>query len=214
MGCGPSEATRLLPLAATRLSETHPELRLTVLYGLNEALMPWVRQGEIDLALSSVPGTASDPDLVHERLLTDSATVVARSGHPLAGRRAVKVTELVDRQWVLARRHELERKALDELFLANALKPPEATIETTSTVLMKSVVMHSDFLTFLPRELIYWEERVGDLAALRVAGEPGWSRAVGITLRKGGSLSPAGQALIEALRKSATEIASRGLRRR
>ena len=32
------------------------------------------------------------------------------------------------------------------------LQPPEAAVETTSTVLMKSLVMQSDILTFIPRK--------------------------------------------------------------
>ena len=55
IGCGPSEATRLLPETLAVLSRRHPELRVTVLYGLNETLMPMVKKGEIEFALSSVP---------------------------------------------------------------------------------------------------------------------------------------------------------------
>src|SRR5882724_10173260 len=36
IGCGPSEATRLLPTALQLLRATHPELRVFVEYGLNE----------------------------------------------------------------------------------------------------------------------------------------------------------------------------------
>jgi DNA-binding transcriptional LysR family regulator len=58
-----------------------------VLCGLNESLMPLVKQGEIDFALSSVPRRAQDPDLLHETLFTECAVVVARADHPLARRR-------------------------------------------------------------------------------------------------------------------------------
>ncbi|MEO7403813.1 MAG: LysR family transcriptional regulator, partial [Burkholderiales bacterium] len=134
IGCGPTEATRLLPLAAQALTARAPGIKLTVLYGLNEALMPWVRSGEIEFALSSVPSTASDPGLAHETLYVESAAVIARAQHPLAERRKVTARDLVGYSWCLARRHELERRALDELFLTNELRPPVAAIETTSTV--------------------------------------------------------------------------------
>jgi DNA-binding transcriptional LysR family regulator len=78
VGCGPTEANRLLPLALMAWQQSHPELKVTVLYGLNESLMPWVKQGEVDFALSSVPARASDADLVHETLFTETAVVVAR----------------------------------------------------------------------------------------------------------------------------------------
>ncbi len=199
LGCGPAEATRVLPRALLLLMKTHPDLKVTVLYGLNETLMPWVKQGEVDFALSSVPGRPADADLAHEQLMTESGAVVVRAAHPLARRRSVTLAELVPQRWVLARRRELERLALDDLFAAHQLPPPEAMVETTSTVLMKSLVMQSDLLTFIPRELMYWEERAGQLTALKVTGID-WVRAVGITRRRRGSMSPASRLLIEALK--------------
>jgi DNA-binding transcriptional LysR family regulator len=199
IGCGPTEANRLLPQAIARLAKTHPDLRLTVLYGLNEALMPWVKQGEVDFALSSVPMQATDAELVHERLFIESGAVVARVGHPLAKKRNLSMAELARYPWVLPRRREMERRALDDLFVAHGLQVPDAAIETTSTVLMKSMLMQSDFLTFLPRELIYWELEAGQLTTLPLSG-PTWTRAVGITRRNRGSLSVASKVLIEALK--------------
>lgn len=199
VGCGPSEATRLLPLALEALHARDPGLRTTVLYGLNEALMPMVRLGEVDFALSSVPRTASDPELQHETLHTDSAVVVAHADHPLAARRSVTPAELAGQRWVLSRRNELERRALDDLFLQAGLKAIGAEIETTSAVLMKTVVLQGRHLSFLPREMIYWEERAGLLRPVAVAG-PQWARAVGITRRRRGRISEGAAALVAALR--------------
>ncbi len=205
MGCGPSEATRLLPRALEALRRAHPRVRVTVLYGLNEALMPMVKEGEIELALSSVPRTATDPQLVHDTLLSDSACVVARAGHPLAERRSVRPAELAKWPFVLARRRELERRAFDELFLDAGLRPIEAAVETTSVVLMKAMALESDHLTFLPRELIHWEAQAGLLRALPVTGAK-WSRAVGVTRLRRRPASAAVQALAGCLRASADAL--------
>ena len=199
MGCGPTEATRLLPLALQALAKDQPEIQVTVLYGLNEALMPWVKQGEVDFALSSVPTRTTDPDLSHERLLTETATVVARAGHPLAQHKVVTPDMLTPYPWILPRKRELERLAFDDYFVAQGLEPPTAQVETTSTVLMKSMVMQSDALTFIPAELIYWEVRAGQLQALQASGNQ-WARQVGITRRIKGSMSPASQRLLAAVK--------------
>src|SRR5882757_953046 len=87
IGCGPSEATRLLPQALGRLRDAAPGIRVTILYGLNEALMPMVKHGEVDFALSSIPARCPDPDLRQLRLHEDRAAVIARRGHPLINRR-------------------------------------------------------------------------------------------------------------------------------
>ena len=124
-----------------------------VLYGLNEARMPWVKNGEIDFALSSVPARATDPELAHEQMFSETGVVAARAAHPLTRRRNVTPADQARQRWILPRRRELERLAFDDLFPAHHLPAPEAAIETTSTVLMKSVVMQSDRPTFIPRAL-------------------------------------------------------------
>jgi DNA-binding transcriptional LysR family regulator len=111
---------------------------------------------------------------------------------------------LAQQQWVLPRQRELERQAFDDFFRSHALNPPAAQIETTSTVLMKSMVMQSDALTFVPRELIYWEERARQLRALPVAGVE-WVRPVGMTRRRQGALSPASRFVMECLRSVAAQ---------
>jgi DNA-binding transcriptional LysR family regulator len=206
IGCGPSEATRLLPTALSRLRNSSPGIRVTIQYGLNAALMPMVKHGEVDFALSSIPARCPDPDLKQLRLHEDRAAVIARQGHPLVGRREpLTAADLLDQHWILATKLELERLAFDQVFLEAGLAPPEDAIETTSAVLMKTLVMQSDFLTFLPRELIYWEERAGFLAPLSLVG-PAWHRNVGVTMRARAGLNPAAQALIKTLQEVGKEF--------
>jgi DNA-binding transcriptional LysR family regulator len=206
VGCGPSEATRLLPIALNRLRARASGISVTVLYGLNEALMPMLKHGDVDFALSSIPARSSDPDLRLVRLHEDRAAVIVRNGHPLTTRRGpLNASHLVDQEWVLARAPELERRALNDLFTEAGLEPPRVSLETTSAVLMKTMVIQSDLLTFLPRELIHWEERAGLLTALKLA-VPSWHRIVGLTLRARAGVSPAAQALMDVLREVGGEF--------
>jgi DNA-binding transcriptional LysR family regulator len=208
IGCGPSEATRLLPHALTLLRQAQPALRVFVEYGLNEKLMPLVRLGEVDCALSSVPRSTAHDGLRHEPLHVDQATVVARADHPLATRASVGAAELARYPWVLARRWELERKALDDLFAQAGIEAPTAQVETTSAILMKTLLLGDDYLTFVPREMIWWEEQAGLLKPLRGVRSP-WERQVGLTLRRDQPPSPALQALLDALRQAVRRLGAR-----
>jgi DNA-binding transcriptional LysR family regulator len=208
IGCGPSEASRLLPLALNRWRSVVPGVRLFVEYGLNEALMPMVRRGEVAFALSSIPRSAAHPELQHEPLHVDTAVIVARVGHPLAKRRSLSAKDLAAYPWVLARRWELERKALDELFAQSGLEPIQAQVETTSAVLMKSLLLHSDFLTFVPHEMVFWEEGANLLRPLKGVGSM-WQRHVGITTRRDAVLPPQAQRLVQLLRETAQKFSRR-----
>jgi hypothetical protein len=64
---------------------------------------------------------------------------------------------------------------------------------------MKSLVLQSDALTFIPQELIHWEAQAGQLMALPVAGTD-WARRVGITRRRSGSRSAACTSLLASLK--------------
>ena len=206
IGCGPSESSRLLPMALVLLRGSHPEIRTIVEYGLNESLMPLVANGDIAFALSSVPRDSLNPALKQQPLFADTAVVVARVGHPLARRRNFSVAELSAYPWVLARRQELERNALDQMFTEAGVDVVEPAIETTSGSLMKAVVMQSDFLTFVPREMIYWEERARMLRPLN-AVHSGWRRQVGITTRRGTELPAPARLIVACLREAAVALA-------
>src|SRR5580765_1292206 len=207
IGCGPAESARLLPIALTRLRRTNPNVRVVVEYGLNESLMPLVASGALAFALSSVPSQSAHADLEHQALFVDSAVVVARSGHPLVRRRSLTAADLAPWPWVLARRRELERNALDQLFTDAGLPPIVPEVETTSASLMKTVVAQSDFLTFVPREMIHWEEKTGLLRPLK-AIHSAWARHVGLTFRRGVALPDAAALLADSLRAAAAGFAA------
>jgi hypothetical protein len=80
-------------------------------------------------------------------------------------------------------------------------------VETTSASLMKTIVAQSDFLTFVPREMIHWEEKAGLLRPLK-AIHSAWARHVGLTLRRGVALPDAAALLADSLRAAAAGFAA------
>ena len=206
IGCGPAEATRLLPLAIERLHVRAPGVRVTVLYGLNAALLPMVMHGDVDFALSSVPSRGRGSDLRQILLHEDRGVVIASPDHPLVRRgRAASLGEIASERWVLALDEELERRALDEAFTVNGMDVLAPAVETTSAVLMKTLVQQSRSLSYVPRELVHWDVERGLLAILNVVGIE-WRRLVGVTHRARSNLSPAAEAALDSLRFVAARI--------
>jgi DNA-binding transcriptional LysR family regulator len=204
IGCGASAATALIPLALSRLARKRPDVRFHVLYGLNQSLLPWVRDGEIEFSLSFAPTFSGDSDLLYEPLYKEVGCIVARAGHPLAGARNVSAAKLATCKWILSQGLPLDRLWFQNVFLSRGISPPEITVETDSTVLMTSLVATDDFVTILPRSLIFWEEKHGSLIELKTE-VPKWSGSIGITRRRRGILSPASSALIEEIKAVAAE---------
>jgi DNA-binding transcriptional LysR family regulator len=200
IGSGPTEAADLVPIALDLLSRKSPQATIGVEHGLNEWLMPAVRHGDIEFAVSSVPLVAADPEIEHEILHDDYGFAAARAGHPLTRKKNLRLSDLLGYDWILARRNEIERRSLDDAFLADGLPPPRPSVETTSTTLMKAMISNSDFLTFMPAQLVKWDIRAGRIAKLDIE-LPGAIRHVGITRRRDAVLSPLAAALQDVLRE-------------
>jgi len=208
IGCGASAATALIPVALSRFAKKRPDVKFNVLYGLNRSLLPWVRSGDIEFALSFAPTFSGDSDLIYEPLYNEIGCIVARKDHPLAGTRSVSTARLAGCKWVLSQSLPLDRLWFQNIFLSRGIDPPDVTVETDSTVLMQSLVASSDFVTILPRDLLSQGAEQGLVVELKTE-VPRWSGSVGITRRRRGALSPAGAAFRDEIK----DIVAEGLPR-
>ncbi len=152
IGIGPSLARNIMPAATTALARRQPDIALTVIEGLVDDLLPQLRRGELDLMVGAWPRIA-DPMFTTEVVLTDRLEVVARAGHPLAGR-PVRRQELLDYPWALPPASQKWRQALDELFMERGLEPPRPRIVSSSAGYLQALIRQSDHLSFLPRQLL------------------------------------------------------------
>ena len=78
-------------------------------------------------------------------------------------------------------------------------------IETNSVSHIMAVLRYSDLLSFMPKQLIEFSGAAGDLVPLDLP-QAVWHRAVGLSYRRRGFMSPASTALIEELRRISREV--------
>lgn len=211
IGAAPSIVGGVLYQAALALLAERPGLRLHVIEGIEGTLLQALLRGEIDVAIAGGMRRIRDYPVTTELLYTDRVVVVCRPGHPLTrNRRRPALADLLRFPWALTDRDNVMWRRLSEFFYDAGLDPPEAAIETTSANFMKAVAAHSDFLTYLPRQLIRSEEAEGRLRPLS-AELAVWVRQVVLMRRREGSLSPATQSFLRDLRRAA-EALGRALR--
>jgi DNA-binding transcriptional LysR family regulator len=99
----PSAGATLMPLAVAIFRQGHPDVTLTLAEGEPEEIAPRVRAGEFDLALLfKFPGVTEQLDggLRTVPLLEDPMHVALPVEHPLAGKRALRLADLRDEDWV------------------------------------------------------------------------------------------------------------------
>ncbi|MFC9295440.1 LysR family transcriptional regulator [Streptomyces sp. NPDC057011] len=91
-------AVGMLPVIAARWRALHPGVSLVVReYGSNEALEEQLERGVADLAVGPEPKEWTGPVL---RVGREELVLVVPFDDPLAGRGAVRLAELADRDWV------------------------------------------------------------------------------------------------------------------
>ncbi|MDB6012908.1 MAG: hypothetical protein JWL65_5158 [Gammaproteobacteria bacterium] len=74
---------RVIPAASAKLSEGRYSVRLTVMSGVAEELVPALQLGELDFAIAPLDAIVGKPDLVGETLFYDRCGLFVDANHPL-----------------------------------------------------------------------------------------------------------------------------------
>ena len=99
----PSAGSTIMPLAVAMFRQGHPGIELSLAEGEPEEIAPRIRGGELDLALLfEFPGVRERPGtgLRTVSLLEDPLDVALPADHRLAAKRAVRLSDLSEEDWV------------------------------------------------------------------------------------------------------------------
>ncbi len=158
-----------------RVGRELPGVQLAVGEGYYEDLVAKLRLGQIDFALSNLPPVAVEAGLVAEPLIQLEPRVVSGLKHPLARRRRLRVSDLVDARWVIVDRpHSLQ--SFRQLFLDHGVSAPPVTV-TDSLGLIRSLVVRGSHVSLIVEPVVHRELRRGTVKILQVQTPPLTRRA-------------------------------------
>ncbi|MGE5146604.1 MAG: LysR substrate-binding domain-containing protein, partial [Candidatus Eiseniibacteriota bacterium] len=124
--------------------------------------------------------------------------------HPLARRRRLALSDLLDQQWVLPPGTVRPRRQLENAFRRQGLEPPTTGVETASPLILRTLLLESDRISVIARQALAVEVELGLIKLLPV--DLGATiRPIGIVMRAGASPSPATGMLIEHLKAAVAE---------
>lgn len=184
LGSLPLARSFILPKVINDLGVIRPDVRIRVRDGSYGDLLHALRHGEIDLLIGALRSPLPADDIEQEPLHMDRLAIVARAGHPLAGRKSLDAGTLAQFSWVTPSPDIPTRKHFDALFGAARVQAPERLIETSSLILVRGLLLGSDRLTIISRHQIAKELEDGILAELDFP-LVGSEREIGITTRTG-----------------------------
>ena len=205
IGAMPLSRARVLPRALARFHAAHPEAEIVIVEGSHGELAESLRDGSIDFMVGAMRDPAPGPDMVQRPLFEDAVIILARAGHPLAQSVTNATLDGLARYpWILPAPGAPLRDRFEEMFRAAGRTPPPVPIECGSVMIIREILMQTDFLTLLSPDQVSVEREAGWLDSL---GDPpgGFSRAIGLTTRAQWRPAPAQAAFITELDRAAAE---------
>jgi LysR family transcriptional regulator of gallate degradation len=201
----------LLPRALDRLLRRHPQLQITVVDGTYEALLQQLRCAEVDMIVGALRPQPAPADVTQQLLFNDRLAVIARRQHACLGRgRPLSLAELAREPWIVPLPGTPARAVFERVFDAEGLASPQAQLQVNSPSVVRSLLLETDRIALLSPWQVDAELRSGQLVALPLALRAA-SRAIGVSTRRDGHLSPGALALLVELRAVAEQLASPAL---
>lgn len=216
IGAMPLSRARVLPMALARFNAAHPEVEIIIAEGSYGELAEPLRDGSIDFMIGAMREPLPAPDLEQRALFGDRVIAIARAGHPLAGAALAAgpagddepelpaLAVLARYPWIVPSSGAPLRAGFEAMFQSAGLTPPIVPIECGSVMIIREILMQTDFLTLLSPDQVAVERQAGWLVSL---GEPPGqlARTIGITTRAQWRPGPAQAAFIAQLDRAAAE---------
>ncbi len=194
--------TTVVPNVVQRISQLHPGLEVEIKDVLSAQLDQLIVRGEADLGIGPRP---ADSHLAFERLGRDDFVAALPTGHPLAGREAISLRELLAYPIVTTTRNTSARMVIERAShqLHQTLQPRFELMYHFSVGRMVEAGLG---VTALPRSA------VPGLASQRIVTvdiKPRITRDLGLITRRGYQFSPAAQAFAAVLKAEFAKPAER-----
>jgi DNA-binding transcriptional LysR family regulator len=164
----------------------HPAISMNIDIANRAGLVSHLDANEVDLVIMGKP--PDKMDLESEGFMANPLVVIAPPAHPLASRKKIPLTELMENEFVVRERGSGTRNAMERFFTAHRVELL-ASIETASNDSIKHAVAAGLGLGILSLHMIELELAAKRLVVLDVEHFP-IMRHWYVVYRKGKRLSP------------------------
>ncbi len=200
VGSMPLARHAILPAAINALAGELPDVRVSVVAAPYAELLHGLRHGELDLLIGALRDPIPMDDVEQETLFHDTLSIVARTGHPLTAKKCLEVDDLAAYPWIVPERGIPTRDHFEALMQGKSCAG--GLLESSSIVLIISLLLESDRLTLISRQQIRREQAQGLVTTLPY-DMSNTRRPIGLTTRRDWRPTATQIRFIELLRKSA-----------
>lgn len=199
IGVPVSAACELVADSISKLLEVRRNVQVTLVEDYNIRLVPALKRGDIDVIAGRLPSVGQE-DIDFEHLYDEPLVVVVRKEHPLANKKKIKKSELLEHKWMLPLRDSIMYMEIEDYFKREDLPMPRTSIFSLSHVGSLKLIRATDLIGIYPYESVRERIEGGTLIQLNTDLSPEPSK-IGYTVRQQGFMSPAAEAFIEIFRE-------------
>jgi DNA-binding transcriptional LysR family regulator len=214
IGASPSNSELLLPQACSTLLMEAPKVTFDVAVLDNNALLPALRKGELDIAITHTQQLIQ-PGVTQEVFREDEFVVYCASAHRLAKRKAVTLEDLANERWAISAAGAARDRpasgsllSLQRVFEERGLPAPRITLVSDLVMFKLRAVAASDLVGVTVKANVQAVSSELGLKILPVKGLD-WIRPVAVAYRKDAYLPAAGRRFIEILKAAASTRSKR-----
>lgn len=143
-------AMTLLPPALARISESCPDLRVSLTVDGSDVLLEQLAQNKIDLMIGRLFARHDKRHLHYQPVAEEQICAIARPGHPLLSMEMPQLPDLARASWVVPPEGSILRHRFELMFQSAGLEVPRRMIGTAALVLLPRLLQESDHLAVVP----------------------------------------------------------------
>jgi LysR family pca operon transcriptional activator len=170
IGALPVAAAGVLPGTLRLLRDRHPDLRVRLVQGTTEQLLPALSAGEVDIVIGQLYPPAAPDGFEREPMWDEPVAVLVRAGHPLLGQAAVGAAvgaaDLAAFDLVIPTLGQRIGRDIDRALAAIGLTPPAGTLRVSSVIVIREMLLAGDAVTLIPRLMLRGDIERGIIAEL------------------------------------------------
>ena len=166
VGVVSSVAPNLMSGTIELFKRSTPQANVSVSEGHFVELLPQLEAGALDLVIARVWQPQELAGIDQMALFSEPIVVVAGHNHPLSQGGDVTWTDVTTYPWILPQPGSVARQAVDALFAANGLWPPNNTIASLSIALNLELLRAMPALGLLPQRLAQAQAARGETVIL------------------------------------------------
>ena len=190
IGAGTIPGTYILPGVIGRFRERYPSVKATLKITSSHQIAQDVLDGQLEIGV--VGACWSERGLEYKEIYSDSLSVVVSANHPLAGKKEIRLAELVEEPFILRESGSGTRKVVEQILEDHGVKTASLSevAEIGSTAAVLQAVREGLGISIVSTVAVEKDLNSGTIVSLPVKGIK-MERPFYLIRRKNRELSPA-----------------------